>query len=219
MPTFIFYAPQKMFIEEAIDSIINQTYQDWELIIVDDGSFLKFDDVIPDDDRIKVYRKKHEGVAKARNFGIKKMTGDVYMAHDSDDSSDPRRLDLMLKEINKGYDAVYHGFHRVSMDEKEPRTKSAEPFDYERLKKEQYIPYFVMVRKDKMVPYRDKYTSSDDWMFLIDLVENGAKFGYVDKPLMIYRKHPMSVSCLSMYDGRKKKELNWIKKDIKKLKA
>ena len=68
MPTFIFYAPQKMFIEEAIDSIINQTYQDWELIIVDDGSFLKFDDVIPDDDRIKVYRKKHEGVAKARNF-------------------------------------------------------------------------------------------------------------------------------------------------------
>jgi len=216
MPVFAFVNPQIVFLEEAIQSVLVQTHEDWELIIVDDGSQIEIEKAIPKDKRIKLYKKKHEGIAKARNYGIKKMTGDVYMAHDADDVSSPERLESLLEALKDG-DVVYSSFYHASMEKAEMKIKKAKEFDFEKLKKDQYIPYFVMVKKDKMVPYRDRYTANDDWMFVLDLANSGAKFVKVDEPLMIYRRNPMSVSVRSMYDGRKIREIKWIKEDIKKL--
>lgn len=214
MPVFIFSPPQKEFLKEAFESVLNQTYTDWELIVVDDESQMEYD--IPKDDRIKFFKKEHGGAARARNYGIEQMKGEFYLAFDSDDSMSPDRLEKML-EAMKGGDVVYTGFYHCDMHKTELTVKNAEPFDFDRLKKEQYIAYAVMVRKKKLVRYRDKYTANDDYLFLIDLALNGAIFVNLDEPLFIYRRNPMSVSCRSMYDGRKIIEREWIKDEIKKL--
>lgn len=216
MPVFIFTAPQVFFFTEAVESILNQTYQDLELIIVDDGSQMDYE--VPKDDRIRYFKIEHGGIAKARNYGISQMTGDFYTAQDADDVSNPERLKLMIKAIEKNSaDAVYSDFYVCSMDKNDLNIRKTGEFNLERLKKEQHIPYFLMVRREKLVKYRDKYTANDDWMFIFDLYQNGVKFCYIKKPLLIYRRNPMSVSARSIYDGRKIRELKWIKNDIKKL--
>jgi len=76
------------FIHEALESIINQTYQNFEIIIVDDGSnetnTIKILDNL-DFPKTKVYRKINGGPATARNFGIQKSRGQYILTLDADD--------------------------------------------------------------------------------------------------------------------------------------
>ena len=74
-------------INRCIESIMCQTYEDWELIIVDDGSnddtFFRCQSFT--DERIKVFHKKNGGVSSARNLGISKAIGDYLTFIDADD--------------------------------------------------------------------------------------------------------------------------------------
>ena len=75
------------FIEKTIKSVLNQTYTDFELIIVDDGSTDNTEEVVLGikDDRIRYYKKENEERAIARNFGIVKAKGEFITFLDSDD--------------------------------------------------------------------------------------------------------------------------------------
>lgn len=77
------------YIRKCIDSILSQTYKDWELILVDDGtpdnSGRICDEYAGRDNRIQVIHKKNAGVGAARNTGIEKSTGDYITFVDSDD--------------------------------------------------------------------------------------------------------------------------------------
>ena len=77
------------YIRQCIESILSQTYKDWELILVDDGtpdnSGLICDEYAAKDNRIQVVHKKNAGVGAARNTGIEKSTGDYIAFVDSDD--------------------------------------------------------------------------------------------------------------------------------------
>ena len=75
------------YLKECLDSIINQTYNNLEIIIIDDESSDNTIDIINkyNDSRIKIYRKNNEGVSEARNLGLSKVTGDYILFIDSDD--------------------------------------------------------------------------------------------------------------------------------------
>lgn len=77
------------FLRKLIESLINQSYTNIEIILVDDGSpdnsGLICDDYAKKDDRIKVIHKKNSGACEARNTGIKEATGDYLMIVDGDD--------------------------------------------------------------------------------------------------------------------------------------
>lgn len=79
----------KQYISECIESIINQTYKDMEIILVDDGSTdgsgLICDAYAKKDDRIKVIHKKNEGLVRARKTGLENATGDYVAYVDGDD--------------------------------------------------------------------------------------------------------------------------------------
>jgi len=88
-------------IQLAIESIQGQSYPDWELLIVDDGSTDKTKEILSrmanQDSRIKLYQnKKNKGVAYARNVGLHYATGDYVTFHDADDSSHPERLEYQV---------------------------------------------------------------------------------------------------------------------------
>ena len=89
------------FLQRAIDSILNQTYPDWELIAIDDGSSDEspriLDEYCSKDPRIRVIHKKNEGVSNARQDGIVASKGDYIIQCDSDDWADPDWLESLYE--------------------------------------------------------------------------------------------------------------------------
>ncbi|MEA3500414.1 MAG: glycosyltransferase, partial [Candidatus Marinimicrobia bacterium] len=91
-------------ISRAIDSVLNQTYKPLEIIVVDDGSTDKTDDILKSySDKIKVIHQKNSGVSAARNNGIKNSVGKWIALLDSDDEWLPNKLQLEVDYINKNH--------------------------------------------------------------------------------------------------------------------
>lgn len=88
------------FLEEAILSVFSQTYTDWELILVDDGSTdhspVICDDIASDNSKVKVIHKKNGGLSSARNAGLERASGEYITFLDADDMLTPESLHVML---------------------------------------------------------------------------------------------------------------------------
>lgn len=91
------------YIEQAIQSVKNQTYNNWEIIIIDDGSddenTISVLNKIDTDERIKVFHTKHLRPAGARNYGIRKSNGKYILPVDSDDTIDSQYMEKAVKII------------------------------------------------------------------------------------------------------------------------
>lgn len=90
------------YIIKCMDSLVNQTMSDIEIIVINDGTKDKSIELIEkkyNDKRIKIYNKKNEGVAKARNFGIMKASGDYLFFVDSDDFIKENTLEVLYKKV------------------------------------------------------------------------------------------------------------------------
>lgn len=94
---------------KAIDSVFEQTYENWELIVVDDASIDNTIDMMKNytDDRIKYIREeKNRGANYCRNIGVKNSKGAYLAFLDSDNYWDKRKLEIQVKEIEKAEDNV-----------------------------------------------------------------------------------------------------------------
>lgn len=92
------------FLESSVSSIIKQTYSNWELIIVDDGSTdetsIICDKLASSDKRIKVIHQDNQGQSKARLNGVHSASGDYILFLDSDDQYEPNALEIIIKHLN-----------------------------------------------------------------------------------------------------------------------
>lgn len=101
------------YIAEAVESVLTQSYTNWELVIVDDGSSDRTPEIIDEyaerDRRIKVFHRKNSGVSAARNFALQNICGEYVTFIDSDDIYHPSRLEIMLEafEQHPKCDAVF----------------------------------------------------------------------------------------------------------------
>ncbi len=113
------------YIEKCILSIINQTYNNFELLIVNDGSTDSSADIINNikDKRIKVLNKKNGGLSDARNYGVKYSTGDYIWFVDGDDYIKEDSLEIINKKLsNEKCDLLIFKYYRVK-DNKEFKNK------------------------------------------------------------------------------------------------
>lgn len=97
------YNAQKT-IKKCIESILVQTYKNLEIILINDGSNDKTEEIceklVQTDNRIKYYYKENTGVSKTRNFGLEKASGDYISFIDADDFLENNMYEIMIKEIN-----------------------------------------------------------------------------------------------------------------------
>lgn len=102
---------RRQFLKIAIDSVFSQTFKDWQLIIVDDGSKDNTKELICSykDLRLKYYHQPNQGPATARNTGLSKATGDYICFLDSDDRFRKDKLEIAHQYIreNPGY-KIFH---------------------------------------------------------------------------------------------------------------
>lgn len=93
------------YLEDCINSILNQTYKDWELILVNDGSIDKSEIIcekfLKNNPKIKYFYKSNGGVSNTRNFGIDHASGEYIMFVDSDDILNPGIVDILVKNVSE----------------------------------------------------------------------------------------------------------------------
>lgn len=98
-------------LNRCIDSIMNQTFYDWELLLIDDGSIDKSGEICDKyaefDNRVKVFHKKNEGVSTTRNLGIKNSIGKYITFIDCDDEVVKSYLAVLYENIRCGADIVF----------------------------------------------------------------------------------------------------------------
>lgn len=98
------YNSQK-YLNRCVDSVLNQTYKNFELILVDDGSTDNTNEILKayakKDQRVVHLTKANSGVGATRNFGIKHATGDYIQFLDSDDDMKPNMLERMMQTSKK----------------------------------------------------------------------------------------------------------------------
>ncbi|MBD9201991.1 MAG: glycosyltransferase family 2 protein [Eubacterium ventriosum] len=138
------------YLNKCVESILDQTYKDFELILVDDGSPDHCPEICDEyaerDARVRVIHKENEGLVAARNTGIKEAKGEYICYVDGDDWIANNLLETVWKKALKNYDVeivVYSAIKQFEKHQEEiPKAVSEGLYNKEKLKKEIY-PYMM----------------------------------------------------------------------------
>ena len=185
-------------IEEALKSILNQTYKDFEFIIVNDGSKDKSVDIIKkfNDKRIKIINLKHVGISKALNYAIEHARGEFIFRMDSDDISENNRIEIQLQFMleNPSIDLCGSFMKIIDQNGNKISDKFLPITNSEIFKSIEYNsnimhPTFCFRKKsfDIIGGYRDEFIYAQDYDFLLRGVSNGFKYYNIPKILLKYR--------------------------------
>lgn len=192
------------YIAEAIQSVINQTYDHWELLVINDGSTDNTESIIFsfNDVRIRYYSQKNKGVGAARNLGLKHKKGDFLCFLDGDDFFPPESLQSRLKvlEANPSVDYVdgivtfKNEDLRTSLRQHVPAFKG---FPYEQLLRLNGACLFgntwmVRIKPDIQYHFNEKLTHAEDLYFYLSIAKMGGQYSFVDQEILWYRQRPTS---------------------------
>lgn len=202
------------YIEETIQSVLSQTYADFEYIIIDDCSNDNSVEIIKKymekDNRIKLYtHDKNQGLISTFAEGIKKCSGNYIIFVESDDKIEPNYIEEKIKAIKKYPDAAVI-FNQVNPVGDEKRVEAckkhlektrclieSDKFDYYELFLNNIIPTFscVMIKKDIIlsIPLEFPVQKCFDWYLWNYIIQN-YQVVFLDKVLTTFRLHNDSMS-------------------------
>lgn len=170
------------FLKRAIDSILDQDYEGYELIIVMDGKDKNAERIIKKykNKRIKSLTIKHSGAPAARNAGAKISNGDYLSFFSSDFVMFPGCLRTWAMHFSRNPDCsfVYGGYRFNSNDYS---VYPSEPFDPWRLEMENYIDGGFPMKREiwERFPWDESIKSLQDWDFWLQAVRNGYKGKFI----------------------------------------
>lgn len=195
----------KRYLSESIESILNQTFKNFEFIIVDDGStddslgiikeFMKKDKRI-----LLINNNSNIGLTKSLNKALKKAKGKYIARMDTDDVSMPERLEKQYNFLEKNEDVFLVGTGSINIDETGENTTTFNPIvSFEEIKKT--LPYknciyhpSIMFRNEKGICYREKFVYSQDYDLYLRLLSNGKKLVNLPDKLIKYRCNPNAIT-------------------------
>ena len=191
------------YVVEAINSILKQSYQNFEFFIIDDGSTDHTPEILKSfvDSRIKlIFNEKNEGNPAARNKGCRLATGKYIAAMDADDVAYPERFEIQVKFLEDNLDVLALGTSYRMMGE---NVEVILPTEWEKVK---YILMktfcmlhpTIMIRRKDMEDVGFYYTNSrfaEDYNLLLRLAKRG-KVTNLSNVLLIRRLHEKQISSV-----------------------
>lgn len=192
------------YIGEAIESVIEQSYQNWELLIVDDCSSDKTKEIIENytskDRRIKsIFRTINGGKpAIAKNSAIEFVQGSFVAFLDSDDLWTEQKLEQQINMMkNSQYALCYTGGYLIDEDSREigefiPKYKCGNIFKY-MLQRYEINNQSVMIKKEVLREFNEEITIGEDYNLFMDIVYNH-KVCSIKEKLVKYRVHSGSIT-------------------------
>ncbi len=204
------------YIKKCIMSVLHQTYSDWELILIDDGSTDKSADIIDKaakkDSRLKVIHKINEGPGIARNSGIKEAVGEYVVFLDSDDFIDRDYFQLLAAKAGDN-DIVFIDVDQLSPEGKMIKREKMSAYKYwgkNRLIRSQMTGKILWggVRKAvRLSLLRDnniRFTShvmGEEALYSFRILYAAERIDFIDeKPVYFYVNHAYSQSKIQMID-------------------
>lgn len=204
---------QEKYIADAIRSVKDQTYSDFECVIVNDGSIDNSENVISeeiaDDKRFVLLSKNNEGICKTRNYGITNSHGKYILPLDGDDMIGNTYIEDAVKVLNSNPNigVVYCKAEKFG---KEKGLWHLPRFSMEMMLVNNCIFNCAMFRKsdfDKTSGYNENMSGgAEDWDFWLSILECNSKVYCIDKVLFFYRIKQVSRNAALM-DLELKKEL------------
>jgi glycosyltransferase involved in cell wall biosynthesis len=193
------------YLPETIDSILNQTFQDFELIIVDNGSTDGTDEWVKslDNPKVKYHWQEDSGCpAGSRNTGLKLVQGEFIAFLDADDIWMPEKLEKQIKLFdNPAVGLVYSGAAYIDGDGNHLPDKKKNYYRGDvlcRLLKTNVITTSTVIVKRNLIIdndfcFRSGRKGTEDWDLWLRLAKL-SEFDYVDELLIKYRIFPASIS-------------------------
>lgn len=197
------------YLPECLDSILRQTYSNFECIIINDGSTDETETVASDytqkDSRIKLFSIDNGGLANARNTGIHLSDGDYILPLDADDKIDERYLEEAVRVLdeNPNIQIVYC---RANYYGKRSGEWKLHPYSLEYILASNCIFCSSFYRRstyDKTLGYNPnmKY-GYEDWDLWLSILEQGGDVYRIDKVLFYYRQRRRSMNTRILESDR-----------------
>lgn len=197
----------EQFLAEAIDSIIQQSFQDWELIIIDDGSTDNSAFIISQykDNRIYYLKNKENiGLIKSLNLGIDLCDGEYIARMDADDIATPNRLTLQAAFMDKHPRHILCGSNALVIDKKNEitgRIKNLTHNNYLQINLLFSVPFIhpsMLIRRKALADdkYNENYLHVEDFELWCRLSQKG-EIANINRFLLNYRWHNTNVSVLN----------------------
>jgi glycosyltransferase involved in cell wall biosynthesis len=198
------------YLSQAIDSVLRQTYGDFELIAVDDGSTDGSADLIAgyaaQDPRVKFLRKPNSGISETLNLGLNAARGSWIARLDADDMMMPTRLERQLAFIHADPDVVATGSYYELMNAKGERCGVRQPLPRDHDELARYLKARALLtfthptmlyRRDLALSlggYRKSFEPCEDTDLFARMLDTGGIILIQQEMLTLYRVHGGSIS-------------------------
>lgn len=219
-------------VSDAIDSSLNQTYENIEIIVVDDGSNDGTEHLLKEKygKSIKYIRQENHGLSSARNAGIRHASGKYIQFLDADDVIDRTKIKLQVESLQdvSGVALAYCDYVRTSLDDQNmtyrrmsPVLQENNPFDDMIMKWETEVSipphcflFDASLFKAHGIVFDESLPTHEDWECWVNVFALNPEVVFIDRPLADYRvrSNSMCANNLKMRNGY----LMAINKQIKK---
>jgi glycosyltransferase involved in cell wall biosynthesis len=198
---------EERYVKDAIESILNQTYEDFELLIINDYSTDRSLEVCEGfrDPRIRIYSKtdEHSNLACSRNIGVRLARGNYIMLQDADDTSEPTRIEKQITKamenpgrriVGCSVNRVENGVERIILY---PETHERICAGFLRTYNRATIVLGTILAPKwvfEKFPYRVRFKYGQDWDHTLRMYESGRlEFYNCQEPLYTYNIRPKCV--------------------------
>lgn len=195
------------WLEEAMASVLNQSYGDFEFIVVDDGSRDRSAHIVRQiaktDPRVVLLEHEvNRGLPAARNTGIRRSSGRYLMLADADDIQHPDRLKLTLELAERERaDMVFHEGALMDVEGKDLGITKGFPDDMDsrnallhQLRRNHLIGALALLRKTPDVVFDESLPTAEDFELFLRLLLRGYRCALLRQPLTRYRRHQTNLS-------------------------
>lgn len=199
------------YLEECVQSVIAQTYTDWELILVDDGSTDGSAKIARNwqsrNSRIKYFHKDNGGVSSARNYGLDHSQGEYIMFVDSDDICHPKLLENLIPFVIEENDIA--GCTIAKYEESGVVQNNSKYISEDLISLDQiytcffnkgilHPPYGKVYRNDIIRKHNIRFVQNlqlgEDVLFNLEYLKHVSRGVFIDNPFYYYRNTPGSLS-------------------------
>lgn len=213
------------YLKECLDSIINQTYSNLEIILIDDGSNDNSYDICKEyakkDKRIILKKKNNEGVSATRNLGIEICTGKYILFIDSDDYCNENMIEKILYNF-QNYDLIIWGYNKIYKNKKvhyilPNKKKNIEDMIINDESVGGYLwnkLFKTSIIKENNIRFDKDIHFCEDLLFVLSYIKNINSVSYINEELYNYRMRRNSVT-FNFYNKKNVSILNAIEKIIK----
>lgn len=174
------------YLKEAVDAILKQTYQDFEIIVVNDGEYVE----LPNDQRILQFPGEKKGITGAMNLGMKVAKGDVFCEANDDDKLLPHAFERVNETLKDGAYWCYGLIERGG-------GHYGQPWDYQTLKRNNIVPqpaaFWTRKSYEEVGAMNGENDLVSDYEYWLRLGKNWEPV-FINEPLAWYREWPGQIT-------------------------